>query len=112
MCHVGVWVFSWTVPRPECSTHIVDGPLRSSPVSVYAGQTHLFEVGPNATVADVKELVQTREGKYAFSAAVAVPQHGDCYRRFSLYTVLSVCCSQLLHSTPERAAALQSVGRL
>lgn len=27
------------------------------------GQTHLFEVGPNATVADVKELVQTREGE-------------------------------------------------
>jgi small subunit ribosomal protein S27Ae len=31
-------------------------------IFVKTGQTHLFEVGPNATVADVKDLVQAREG--------------------------------------------------
>jgi hypothetical protein len=33
-------------------------------LSVFAGVTHLFEVGPSTTVADVKALVQTREGEY------------------------------------------------
>ena len=47
---------------------------------ITAGQTHLFEVGANQTVADVKELVQAREGKHhayvvsgSFVTPVAMP---------------------------------------
>jgi hypothetical protein len=33
------------------------------------GATHLYEVGPTTTVADVKELVQAREGECAECAS-------------------------------------------
>lgn len=51
-----------------------------------AGQTHLFEVGPNATVADVKELVQAREGecrKQPVAQTAASSDARAAQRRFS-----------------------------
>jgi hypothetical protein len=39
-----------------------------------AGQTHLFEVGPNATAYDVKAFVQAREGE-PLSCSTWRPQH-------------------------------------
>jgi hypothetical protein len=43
---------------------------------VFAGQTHLFEVGSSTTVADVKELVQSREGECLQRPAAAAAASG------------------------------------
>lgn len=45
-----------------------------------AGQTHVFEVGAATTVADVKELVQAREGELSCSSSRTAAVGGEYNR--------------------------------
>lgn len=81
-CHICLELMPCGAAQPHLRMPVsglicVRRPPHRSPLRVAAGRTHLVEVGSDATVADVKALVQAREGEATVERSAAATLPGD-----------------------------------